>query len=90
MTESIKNLWVKTWTFCSSRQDTVTRLCECWRYHQEEGFLRWWCWWLAGVVSCVNGSLASRLHHITICNTKLAVKLCQFLLKFDKIVSNET
>ena len=47
--------------FFLSRQDTVTRLCECWRYHQE------------GFLSCVNGSLASRLRHITICNTKFAV-----------------
>ena len=57
----------------------MTRLCEYWRYHREEGFL-----------SGVNGSLASPLRHITICNTKLAVKLCQFFVKFHRIVSNET
>ena len=52
---------------------------QCWSYHQ------------AGFLSGVNGSLSSRLHHITICNTKVAVKLClQFLVKFDRIVSNET
>ena len=71
-------VWMKTWTFCSSRQDTVTRLYECWRYHQE------------GFLSGVNGSLASWLRHISVCNTKLAVKLCKFLVKFDRIVSNET
>ena len=56
----------------------MTRLCECWRYHQED------------FLSGVNGSLASRLRDITVCNTKLAVKLCQFLVKFDRIVANET
>jgi len=25
-------VWVKTRTYCSSRQDTVTRRCVCWRY----------------------------------------------------------
>ena len=50
---------------------TLTRLCEYWRYHQK------------GFLSGVNGSLASWLRHITICNTKLTVKLCQFLMKFD-------
>ena len=42
----------------------------------------------AGVITKKYSFLqVSRLRHITICNTKLAVKLCQFPMKFDRIVS---
>jgi len=53
----------------------VARLCECCHYHWKVVF------------SGVSSSLAFWLCHVTMSTAKLAVKLCQFLLKSERIVS---
>ena len=65
-----------------NHQAKPAHFCECWRYHQEVVLL------LLFVFPAVNGPLTSQLRHITMCNTKHAVKLCHFLIKFDRIVSS--